>query len=91
LLKELSTNNVTSLADITRINFHRYIQHMDDPQKDYYVINNGEIVKKTGDRVYHINIVQKFYTETGVEFKRFKVIMNRNGIKRIEKVELEKL
>jgi hypothetical protein len=90
-VKGLSTNNVTSLADITRINFHRYIQHMDDPQKDYYIINNGEIVKKTGDRVYHINIVQKFYTETGVEFKRFKVIMNRNGIKRIEKVELEKL
>ena len=36
-----------------------------------------------------INIIQKIYSEQGIDFKRYRVIMNRKGIKRIESVELD--
>jgi len=80
-------DRITSIADITRINLHRYTQQMDDPLKDYTIIKNGKLIKQEGERVYHLNIIQKFYSEQGVDCKRYRVIFNRKGIKRIEKIE----
>ncbi len=61
---------------------------MDDPEKNYILIKKGEIYTKVADKVYPINIIQKFFTEDGLEFKHYRVIMNRDGIKRIEEIEL---
>ena len=88
---DLPDENITGLTDITRLNFHRFIQYMDDPKKDYILVKKREIYTKAANKVYHINIIQKFYTEEGVEFRRYRVVMNRNGIRRIEKVPLEGL
>ena len=87
---DLPDENIIGLTDITRLNFHRFIQYMDDPMKDYILIKKGEVYNKVADKIYHINIIQKFYTQEGIEFKRYRVIMNRNGIKRIESVRLDK-
>lgn len=84
-----STSRLNSIADITRINFSRFILNMDNSQKAYYYVKDNKIVKSKEDRVYHLNIIQKFYTEDGVDFKRYRVVINRNGIKRIEKVKVE--
>lgn len=89
--KELSEEKLNSIVDITRLNLHRYTLNMDNPKKSYYFVKDEEIVRSEEDRVYHINIIQKFYTESGIEFKRYRVVINRNGIKRIEKVDIENL
>ena len=89
--KEISDNRLDSLADITRFNFSRFITQMDDPKKKYSLLKKGKIITRVGNKIYHINVIQKFYTEKGIEFKRFRVVMTRNGIKRIEKVTLDKL
>ncbi len=86
---DLSNENIIGLTDITRLNFHRFIQYMDDPKKDYILVKKGEVYMKAANKVYNINIIQKYYTEEGIEFSRYRVIMNRNGIKRIEKVVLD--
>jgi len=86
--KEISDDRLNSLADITRINFYRFIPQMDDPKKKYSILKKGKIIKRVGNKIYHINVIQKFYTEKGITFKRFVVIMTRKGIKRIESVEL---
>lgn len=62
---------------------------MDDPTKEYILIKKGEVYNKVANKIYHINIIQKYYTEEGIEFSRYRAIMNRNGIKRIEKVLIE--
>ena len=80
--------DIAGITDITRFNFHRFIQYMDDAEKDYILVKKGEIYTKIADKVYPINIIQQYYTEEGVELKRYRVIMNRNGIKRIEEVAL---
>ena len=84
------TMKLNSIADITRINFSRFVINMDNPKKTYYYVKDNKIVKTEEDRVYHINMIQKFYTEEGIEFKRYRVVINRDGIKRIEKVDLTK-
>ena len=88
---DLPDKNIIGLTDITRLNFHRFIQYMDDPKKDYILVKKGEVYNKVANKVYHINIIQKYYTEEGIEFSRYKVILNRNGIRRIEKVVLNNL
>ena len=89
--KEISDDRLNSLVDITRINFYRFIPQMDDPKKNYSFLKKGKIINRVGNKIYHINVIQKFYTEKGIEFKRYRVIMNRKGIKRIETIELNKL
>lgn len=86
---DLPDEKIIGLTDITRLNFHRFIQYMDDPTKDYILIKKGEVYHKVANKIYHINIIQKYYTEEGVEFNRYCVIMNRNGIKRIKKVLID--
>ncbi|MEN8115452.1 MAG: hypothetical protein ABFS16_00615 [Bacteroidota bacterium] len=86
---DLPDENIIGMTDVTRLNFHRFIQYMDDPKKDYILVKKGEVYNKVANKFYHINIIQKYYTEEGIEFSRYRVIMNRNGIRRIEKVALE--
>ena len=89
--EEVFDEKLNSIVDITRINFFRFTQNMDNPKKSYFVIKDDQIVKSEADKVYHINVIQKFYTEEGIEFKRYRVVINRDGIKRIEKVNQEGL
>jgi len=64
---------------------------LNDPIKEYSLLKKGKIMTRTGNKNYHINIIQKIYTEKGIEFKRYRVVMNKLGIKRIEPVELDAL
>ena len=88
---DLPDKNINGMTDVTRLNFHRFIQYMDDPKKDFILVKKGEVYHKIANKIYHINIIQKFYTEEGIEFRRYRVIMNRDGIRSIEKVALENL
>ncbi|MBI9040368.1 hypothetical protein [Lutibacter sp.] len=89
--QEISDNRLKSLVDITRFNFYRFIAQMDDPKKSYSILKKGKIINRIGNKIYHINVIQKIYSEQGIEFKRYRVIMNRKGIKRIESVKLDVL
>jgi hypothetical protein len=86
---DLSDSNISGITDITRFNFHRFIQYMDDPKKDYTLVKKREVYTKFANKVYHINIIQKYFTVNGVEYTRNRVIMNRNGILRIDNMSFE--
>ena len=89
--EEISDKRLNSIVDITRINLYRFTTQMDDPKKEYSLLKKGKIINRVGNRIYHINLIQKLFSENGVEFKRYLVIMNRKGIKRIEPVELDEI
>jgi hypothetical protein len=80
--------DIAGITDISRFNFLRLTKYMDDPEKNYILIKKGEIYTKVADKVYPINIIQQYFTEDGLEFKQYRIIMNRNGIKRIDEVVL---
>ena len=86
--KEIPDANLNSLLDITRINLQRFTTQMDDPKRKYMLLKKGNIVSRTGNKTYQLNLIQKFYSENGIKFKQYNIIMNRKGIKRIETVDI---
>lgn len=80
---------VQGITDILRFNITKFINKMDNPLKALHILKENEYKKIYGQRVYHLNMVLKYSTNKNSFYKRFRIILNRNGIKRIEKVPLE--
>ena len=78
--------NFEGIIDITRFNIEKFIKKMDDPQKQIYLTEDDDFYKTTGDVVYHINAVIQYTINNDILYKRFRIVLNRNGIKRIEPV-----
>lgn len=77
---------VEGINDILRFNVERFLNKMDNPRKALYVLTDESFKKIYGERVYHVNMVIKYTMGQTVMHKRFRLVLNRNGIKRIEKV-----
>ena len=77
---------INGIDDIIRFNISSFLKRMDDPQKPIYILTKDGYKKIWGERVYHVNMIIKFTTENDVKFKRFRIILTREGLKRIEKV-----
>lgn len=76
-----------SIHDITRLNVNPFLLKMDNPYKNIFTLNNDKITKLKAARTYHINIIIKLKTETEIIYKRFRLILSRNGIVKIEKIK----
>lgn len=81
------------LNDIFRFNISRFLVKASDPYKEQLMYDpKTQLVKVVkGPKVYHINIIirKKFFNpkhEPQVEYKKYRVILDKDGIKRIEKV-----
>jgi hypothetical protein len=79
--------SVESINDIMRLNVLKFLEKMDDSKKPLYVTTGQTYQKIYGDRVYHINMIMKYSTKTMTLYKRFRIVLSRDGIKRIEEVD----
>jgi hypothetical protein len=77
---------VESVNDIMRLNVFKFLSKMDNPQKPIYISNGQTYRKISGQRVYHVNMIIKYSLRDSTLYKRFRIVLNRNGIKRIEEV-----
>jgi hypothetical protein len=79
--------SVDGVVDIMRFNIRRFLEKMDNPGQDLLYVSGGELVEAKGRRVYHVNLIIK-YGMPGHEdrFKLFRLILSRNGIRRIEEL-----
>lgn len=80
---------VNSIVDIMRLNISRYLTRMDDSKTPIYVCNDQSCQKIFGNRVYHVNMIMKHSGDGRVVYRRFRLILNQNGIKRIEGVAID--
>ncbi len=78
--------NVDGIVDIMRFNVRKFLWKMDNPVKPVHMPDeNGKIITINAKRVYHLNIVVKYGMEGQKDsYARFRVILSRNGIKRID-------
>lgn len=89
LIKESYLNfNIEGVNDIVRFSIGRFTTKMDDPDKTIYFLKDNQVVKKAGVRMYYLNLILKFSKEDNSFLKRFVIAINRDGIKRIEEVDL---
>lgn len=84
-----NNRQIESINDIMRFNVSRFLGKMDDPQKPIYTAGETDYHRIYGERVYHLNMITRYVLENTVQYKRFRIVLNRDGIKRIESVANE--
>lgn len=91
--------NQRSLQEMVRINLERYLKHMDDAYKGLlYLDAEGKFSKLRSHRIYHFHACliasQINHTENGTQkseedplfSKMYRIVMDKNGIVRVETV-----
>jgi hypothetical protein len=82
---EFSTDGINS---IIRFNFSEFIRNMDNPEFALYYPDNEygfEIIE--GEKLYYLNFIIEKKNDTQNETKRYRIALNRYGIKKIQKFE----
>ncbi|MGE0488646.1 MAG: hypothetical protein AB7S38_05495 [Vulcanimicrobiota bacterium] len=84
------------IKNVLRLDFSEFLAKLDNPAKAvrYYQPRQGLRVVQA-PKVYHLNVVMRYETLFGgaaaplrrrIDFERFRVVLNKNGIVRIERV-----
>jgi hypothetical protein len=81
-----SDYEIDGVNDIMRFNIQEFLRKMDDPNKELFVMNDDGYHRIKGSRVYHLNLIIKLVGDQHRSYTRYRVVLNRKGIKRIEKV-----
>jgi len=89
LKKVFNEYDIEGVNDIIRFNVFRFLNKMDSPSKRVYSLENGHMNRMSCDRVYHMNLIIKISRDEKILLYRYRIILNRDGIKRIEKVNTE--
>ena len=85
-LNECSKYPTSGMNDIIRFNVSNFIQKMDNPVVPlYYPGENGGIEIVKGEKMYYINLILQFNNEDQVTYKRYRIVLNRKGIREVEK------
>lgn len=85
LNSEFSTNGVNS---IIRFNFSEFIRNMDNPEFALYYPedeNGFEVIE--AEKLYYVNLIIEKKNDAQNEIKRYRIALNRDGIKKIQKFE----
>jgi hypothetical protein len=78
---------VDGIHDIIRFNIRRFLDKMDNPEKLLYLPDGPGGFKLTpGLCTYHINIILKYGMGDQKEYHKFRLVLNRDGIKRIVEI-----
>ncbi|MBI4395567.1 MAG: hypothetical protein HY548_00635 [Elusimicrobia bacterium] len=77
---------ITTVNDISRLNVRSFLLKMDEPNTDIFILQDGRSDVIKGTRVYHVNMVIKFVSEAQIRYDRIRLVLTRQGIKRIEPV-----
>jgi hypothetical protein len=77
---------IEGLTDIMRFNVSNFVKKMSDSKKDVFLTNDSGYHKVRGERVYHLNLIFQYAIADAMLYQRYRIVLNREGIKRIEKV-----
>jgi hypothetical protein len=82
--------NFDGITDITRFNIENFIKKMDNPSKKIYVLDEekNDFHKIKANRVYHLNMVIQTKFNQKTFYNKFRILLNREGIKKIEQIQL---
>jgi hypothetical protein len=77
-----------AITNILRLKLDKWLENMDDPSDAVSFTENGVLREIVANRVYHINMIVSLSDEhqTAQPLARYRLVLNRNGIVRIEKV-----
>lgn len=74
----------TAVIDIARYDLRNLLLKMDEPTTALYALRRGRSEVIQGTRSYHVNVVIKFSSDKETTYERLRLVLTRDGIKRIE-------
>ena len=75
------------MNEIVRINLSNFTQKMDDPKVPLYALDDRDVFKVLeGEKVYSIDFIMQMHNRNQTEFHRYRVLLNRDGIKEVERL-----
>ncbi len=78
---------ISGVNDIIRFNISQFIHKMDNVEVPIYITDDESDYKVIlGEKVYYLNFILRFQYADQLEYKRYRVMFNRNGIKEIEQI-----
>ena len=84
MLKDASYN-YSGVNDIIRLQVNSFLHKMDNPQVPVNVLDeSGKVKQVMCPKEYYLNIVLSYTYDDIQDFKHFRIILDRNGIKAIE-------
>ena len=87
VLRDQKEYPLTGINDIMRFHIQHYTLKMDDPDVRIDVMEpDGNIQFTDAYRIYPLYIIMRFDFEGNTEYHAFRIIANRNGILRCEKM-----
>lgn len=77
-----------SMRGVVRINLERYLRFLDDPYKNLFELNrDGSFTERKAHKVYHFYLLTRASAaQEHVKSSIFRVIMDKQGINRIEAI-----
>ena len=75
-----------SIADIFRFDVSRFLTKMDEPRKPIFILTEDGYKRTHARRVYHVNLIIKFTRNEEIDYHRYRMVLTRRGIERIEHV-----
>ncbi len=82
---------ITGVNDIIRYDIRAYLNKMAEPIQERFYLQDEQLQSMMCHKVYHINIVSRYaspYPEKGKLYKRTRLVLNREGIKRVEHISV---
>ena len=87
-LDENSKYSVEGVNEILRVSVNSFINKMDDPRVFLYHLQNGnQISRMESIKVYYLNFIVQLKSGSVDESKRYRLTINRDGIKNIEEIK----
>ncbi|MCF0176985.1 MAG: hypothetical protein HUJ90_00030 [Bacteroidales bacterium] len=87
-LERQTVYDFQGINDIVRLQMRPFLHKMDNPLHGVYTLNEADEMQKVDcERNYYINIIMKYEYGTNVEFKRFRITLNRDGVQDLTQVE----
>ena len=59
---------------------------MDNPKVPAYILSDDSYDNIMGDKLYYINLIMKFQDDTESNYRRYRIVFNREGIRKVEKL-----
>ena len=82
---ENASYNYSGVNDIIRLQVNSFLHKMDNPQVPVNVLDeSGKVKQVMCPKEYYLNIVLSYTYDDVQDFKQFRIILDRNGIKAIE-------
>lgn len=83
-----STYFFKGVHDIFRFNLTRFMQRMDNPKVPILSLDeqNDRVINFYAEKVYYINLISQIEYENYTEYKRYRLVCQRDGIQKIEEL-----